>query len=259
MLSAELCVNALADVNAVFTAQLRLAGLPSVAFEGEEALHANMQKLFTADVDAYLATVRHLNKLLSIQDLLFQGAVRAFVAELGLSLPSVPTNPVVSIMSDRLRIQGGYFGLAPHQDWPSIQGSLDAVVIWTPLMDVDVERFPLAVIPRSHDLGLWDGVNTPSAREISPQSYRESDFIPVEMRRGDILFMTTFTVHRTGVTHGSTACSGLRIACNTRIENSAEATFVERRYPCAYRRTVERELITDAFPSRQQVKNALCA
>jgi hypothetical protein len=51
----------------------------------------------------------------------------------------------------------------------------------------------------------------------------------------------------------------LRIACNTRIENWAEATIIKRQFPCAYKRTVERELITNDFPTPAQVKKALSA
>ncbi|QTN30431.1 phytanoyl-CoA dioxygenase family protein [Rhodoferax sp. AJA081-3] len=38
----------------------------------------------------------------------------------------------------------------PHQDYWSVQGSLDGVVVWMPLVDVDKENFPLEVIPQSH-------------------------------------------------------------------------------------------------------------
>jgi len=259
LLSPRGCRNVLKDIDTVFASQLRAAKLRPAPFKGEVTLHRNMQKLFSADVNAYLAAARHLSKLLSIQDLLFHESVRTFVKKLGLSLPSVPTSPVVSIMSEKLKIAGGYFGLAPHQDWPSMQGSLDAVIVWAPLMDVTAAKFPLQVIPKSHLQGMWDGVNTASAREIDRQLYKDEDFVPVEASRGDVVFMTTFTVHRTGVTHDGKECAGLRIGCNTRIENTAETTFIKRRFPCAYRRAVERELITKDFPSRAQVKNALCA
>jgi hypothetical protein len=259
LISPKVCKQALKDIDAVVVSQLTTLKQRPTPFRNEETLHANMQKLFDANVNAYLAAVRHSNKLLSIQDLLFQEGIRKFVEKLGLSLLSVPTSPVVSIMSEKLKIQGGYFGLAPHQDWPSIQGSLDAVVVWAPLMDVTCVRFPLQVIPKSHVRGMWDGSNTASAREIDPNLYRDDDFTPVELNRGDVVLMTTFTVHRTGVTYAGKECSGLRIACNTRIENSAEKTFVKRQFPCAYKRTVERDLITKVFPSRAQVKKALSA
>jgi len=255
----RLCTSVLKSIDAVFASQLRALKLTAAAYKGDRTLHANMQKLFKADVNAYLAAARHSNKLLSVQDMLLHENIRAFVKKLGVALPSIPTSPVVSIMSDHLKIGGGYFGLAPHQDWPSIQGSLDAVVIWTPLLKVTAKSFPLQVIPESHLRGMWEGENTVSAREINPQLYSDADFVPVEVDRGDVVFMTTFTVHRTGVTHDGKPCAGLRIGCNTRIENTAETTFVMRRFPCAYKRTVERELITKEFPSQAQVKRALCA
>lgn len=251
------CKAVLKEMDAVFVSQLKALRLRPVGFKGEATLYANMQKLFKADANAYLAAARHLNKLLSVQDVLFHENVRVCFKRFGLPLLSVPTSPVVSIMGDKLRIQGGYHGLAPHQDWPSMQGSLDALVIWTPLMDVDAVNFPLQVIPKSHLRGMWEGTNTASAREIDPQLYRDEDFVSVIVERGDVVFMSAFTVHRSGVTYDGNECAGLRIACNTRVENSAENTFVKRQFPCAYRRTVERELITNDFPSLAQVKKAL--
>jgi hypothetical protein len=259
LVAPSVCKQALGDIDALVASQLTALKLRPAKFRNDQTLHANMQKLFNANVDAYLAAVRQSNKLLSIQDLLFQERIRRFIKKLDLSLPSIPTAPVVSIMSEKLKIEGGYFGLAPHQDWPSIQGSLDAVVVWAPLMDVTEVRFPLQVIPGSHSRGMWNGNNTAAAREIDPSLYRDEDFKSVELCRGDVIFMTTFTVHRTGVSHDGEECSGLRIACNTRVENSAEKSFVKRKFPCAYKRTVERDLITKGFPSRAQVKKALSA
>ena len=259
LLTPRACKNVLKEVDAIAASQLKASKLRPVPFKDEETLHRNMQKLFNADIKSYIAFVRHISKLLSIQDLMFEPSIRTFVKKLGLSLLSVPTSPVVSIMSEKLKIHDGYYGLPPHQDWPSMQGSLDATVIWAPLMDVSAAKFPLQVIPKSHERGMWDGVNTTSAREIDAKLYREDDFKSVELSRGDVVFMTTFTVHQTGVTHAGKECSGLRIACNTRIENSAEATFIKRQFPCAYRRTVERELVTKDFPTPAQVRKALSA
>lgn len=254
------CRTVLKEMDAIFASQLKALRQQVTPFKGKATLYSNMAQLFSADVNAYLAAARHLNKLLSVQDLLFHESLRPYFKRFGLPLLSVPTSPVVSIMGEKLKIPGGYHGLAPHQDWPSMQGSLDALVIWTPLMDVDEVNFPLQVIPESHRRGMWEGANTASAREIDPQLLRDEDFASVIVERGDVVLMSAFTVHRTGLTYhnGDKECSGLRIACNTRVENSAEGTFVKRQFPCAYRRTVERELITKDFPSRAQVKRALC-
>jgi hypothetical protein len=244
----------LGEIELVVRTQLHALGI-----DGGPSLHGAMELLLVADVERYLAAVRQANKLLSVQELLFHRSIRRWLAALGLDLPSVPTGPVVSIMSDCLRVPGGYFGLAPHQDWASMQGSLDAVIVWTPLTDVSAREFPLDVIPQSHQRGLWEGTISESNREIDPAQYADEDFISLEVKRGDVVFMSAFTVHRTGLTHRGQPCRGLRIACNTRVENSLEPTFVERRFPCAYGRTVKRELMTPDFPQPSDLERVFRA
>lgn len=258
LLSEAMIAAALSEVELTFRSQLAALRLDEDALL-HESLHWAMERLLSADLDRYLAAARHVNKLFSVQQLLFDDQIRKFLAALGLSALSVPTGPVVSIMSDRLRIPGGYFGLAPHQDWASMQGSLDAVIVWTPLLDVTASQFPLDVLPQSHLRGLWEGTISESNREIDPSQYADDDFVSLEVKRGDVVFMSAFTVHRTGLTHAGEPCRGLRIACNTRFENTLEPTFVERRFPCAYGRTVKRELMTPDFPQPSDMERVFGA
>ena len=79
------------------------------------------------------------------------------------------------------------------------------------------------------------------------------DTVYVAVNRGDVIFFTTFTVHRTGLEDQGKPCNGLRIGCNFRYENTADPTFVERGFYCAYRRTVAREMVTPNFPRAEQV------
>jgi ectoine hydroxylase-related dioxygenase (phytanoyl-CoA dioxygenase family) len=238
----------LEETDRLFALQLRRLGRRTAPFEGEATVRANMEALLAADVKAYLAAARHAAKLVSLQRLVSSEAIADLVAAFGISTPTMPTAPVVHIMCDTLKIPGGYFGINPHQDWPSIQGGLDTMTMWVPLMDIDATRFPVEVIPGSHLRGLWDGEIADNALEIR-KGFVENDFIPVPAARGDAVVFTGFTVHRTSLR----GCHGLRIASSTRYENSAEPTFVERNYPCAYKRTVERELIHKDFPAPGQV------
>ena len=238
----------LEETDRLFALQLRRVGRGAAAYKGEETVRANMEALLAADVKAYLAAARHAAKLVSLQRLVSSAPIVALVESFGIATPTIPTAPVVHIMCDTLRIPGGYFGINPHQDWPSIQGGLDTMTMWVPLMDVDRARFPIEVIPRSHLRGLWEGEIADNALEIR-KGFVESDFVAVPAARGDVVVFTGFTVHRTSLA----GCHGLRIASSTRYENSAEPTFVARNYPCAYKRTVERELIHKDFPAPGQV------
>ncbi|NDF12333.1 MAG: hypothetical protein EB060_05935 [Proteobacteria bacterium] len=243
----------LKEVDQLTAMQLKRFGKKAMAFKNEDTLHENMKLLLSTNLDAYLGVLRHIGKLLSVQEMMCHQKIQEMVKNLGVELPSMPTNTVVHVMSDELKIPGGYFGVGTHQDWPSIQGSLDSVVIWAPLMDV-AENFPLQIIPKSHLKGLWDGVNTAHAREIPKSAYKESDFVSVEMDRGDVIFFSVFTVHRSGMQHKGKDCTGLRIGCNFRYDNCTDPTFAERNFYCAYKRTVERELVTPNFPKLEQVQ-----
>lgn len=253
LLRPEMVDNLLQDFNGLISLQLQAQGSEPKPFSGEASLLENMEALLQRNVGGYLAAVRHAAKLISLQRLIAADAIVEFLNQLGMSLPTSPTSPILHVMSEKLKIPDGYYGVAPHQDWTSLQGGLDAITMWVPMMDVSEERFPLEIIPRSDGRGLWKGVTTTQALEISPDEYRDSDFVRIPARRGDAVVFNGFIVHRTGLA----GCKGLRIASSTRYENSAEPTFIARGYPCAYRRTVQREMITPNFPSAEQVTAAL--
>lgn len=238
----------LIETDRLFALQLRRLGRQPAAYRDEATVRTNMESLLQADVAAYLAAARHAAKLASLQRLVASPEVVDLVGGLGIETPTIPSTPVLHIMGDTLKIPGGYFGIAPHQDWPSIQGGLDTITMWVPLMDVGARQFPVELIPGSHRRGLWPGVITNNALEIR-DGFTERDWVAVPAARGDVLIFTGFTVHRTAID----GCSGLRIASSTRYENASEPTFIARNYPCAYKRTVEREFLHKDFPSPEQV------
>jgi phytanoyl-CoA hydroxylase len=248
LLDAKRVAAVLPEIDAIVAQQLQLKGKHAVPFQDESTLLANMETLLATDVSAYLAAARHMGKLVSIMRLSAVEALNDLGANLGFSAVTMPTSPVLHIQADTLKIPNGYYGVAPHQDWPSIQGALDSITVWTPLMDVSADRFPVEFIPGSHLRGLWPGEVTANALEITT-GIQESDWVRVPAKQGDVVIFSTFTVHRTALT----GCSGLRIAASNRYENAADPTFVGRGYPCAYKRTVERDFITPDFPAPEQV------
>ncbi len=238
----------LIETDRLFALQLQRLGQRPRAYENESTVRANMEALLDLDVKAYLGAARHAAKLMSLQRLVTSESIFELVAAFEIHTPTIPTTPVLHIMGDTLKVPDGYFGIGAHQDWPSIQGGLDTLIMWVPLMDVGARQFPVEVIPGSHLRGLWQGEITTHSMEIRG-GWVDSDFVPVPAARGDALVFSSFTVHRTTMQ----GCSGLRIASSTRYESSAEPTFIARNFPCAYKRTVERELMVKDFPTRDQV------
>jgi ectoine hydroxylase-related dioxygenase (phytanoyl-CoA dioxygenase family) len=202
-------------------------------------IYDSLKQLHKVDIERYKKTCGALWRKMSLYNLLHHENIQNFVKEnFRWSDIVVPGGQVVHIQTDSLKIPNGYFGLVSHQDFPSVQGSLDGFVIWIPLVDIDEDRYPLEVIPGSHKNGILPSFeNSDSAWEVKPECYEESDFVPAICEMGDVIFMSNFTVHRSS----QKGDERLRLACSTRYDNADEETFIQRCYPSAYMRSVKRE------------------
>jgi len=230
----------------------QLAEINAVAeIEGDE-LFSVMQALHQHDIDRYKKTAAALWRKLDVYQLMHDPKIISFLRDkFGWQDVFVSGGQVAHIMAHELKIPNGYFGLISHQDFPSVQGSLDGVVVWLPLVNIDQHNFPLEVIPRSHKRGLLPMVNEGDVSyEIRPDQYQEEDYIPVEVEVSDVVFMSMFTVHRSSKngTQGQ-----YRIALSTRFDNANEPTFITRCYPSAYERHVHRAQYFLNFPTIEQI------
>jgi len=208
-------------------------------------LHAALRMLHGADIERYKRTLGALWRKADIAQVMHHAEVTGFLRRaFGWEDMFLPGGDVLLLMAEDLKIPGGYFGLGAHQDFPSVQGSLDGLVVWIPLTDVDRDAFPLEVVPGSHRRGLITEVEqTLNGWQIPASAFAEEDFVPVQVKAGDVVFMSYFTAHRSGLRGDR-----LRIALSTRYDNADEASFVARTYPTAYQRSVHREQYVPGFP-----------
>jgi ectoine hydroxylase-related dioxygenase (phytanoyl-CoA dioxygenase family) len=123
--------------------------------------------------------------------------------------------------------------------------------VWIPFVDVDRDLFTMDIIPGSHKGGLYPYTRRDHIFEVDPGHYNPDGFVPMETARGDVVFMSSFSVHRSS-TQGD---DRLRVSTSMRYENASERYFIERSYPFAHKRSVIADLITPDFPSREQVRN----
>jgi ectoine hydroxylase-related dioxygenase (phytanoyl-CoA dioxygenase family) len=202
-------------------------------------------------MNKYVKTMSALSRVYDVHKLFMSDEIRNLIGSIKIDSPLIPTGPVVHTMSRDLMIPGGYYGLPPHQDYPSMQSSLDSVIVWVPLVNIDKNFYPLEVIPQSHRDGMLPGKVTEKYYEIDPSCYRNEDFLPVEVEAGDVVLMSSFTIHRSG-TEGRR--NDVRISCSIRFDNAEEETFITRTYPTVYKRTVDRAILEKDFPTKEQVQ-----
>jgi ectoine hydroxylase-related dioxygenase (phytanoyl-CoA dioxygenase family) len=211
-------------------------------------IHGALRALHGADIERYKRTLGALWRKADIAAAMKHQSIMAFLSNsLGWKDVFLPGGDVVLLMANDLKIPDGYFGLRAHQDYPSVQGSLDGLVAWTPITNAGSDNFPLEVVPGSHRLGLVTDVEETRNGWQIPES-KLNDFQAVEAEAGDVVFMSYFTVHRSGLEG-----NGLRIALSTRFDNASESTYINRSYPTAYQRSVHREQYVKGFPKLEDL------
>lgn len=207
-------------------------------------LEKKLITLFEFNQEVYLNTVRAFSRLISIQQSFVSSRILKYAKKLGISQPLIPTGPVVHIMSDRLKIENGYFGQPAHQDWPSMQGSLNALVFWVALTKVTTSNYPVEVVPGSHLKGFIKGKVQANFYEIPDGSFNEADFIDVLCEPGDAMVFSSFLVHRTAIKEKT----GFRLAASFRFDDADEKQYISRGFTTAYKRVVERQLCHEDIP-----------
>ena len=234
------------DFREIFTQQLNILGIKDdLEFLDNFEI---MKKLFKLDIDRYLSALTLSSKLFSLYNIISNEDIVNSLKKINFKIPIWQTKPVIHCMANELTIPNGYNGVGVHQDWITLQSSLNTVTIWIPFFNVKKENFPLEIIPKSHLHGLCDGEQKQNYFEIDKEYYNNDDFLPIEVEVGDVVVMSNFTIHRT-----QTNGNGFRLSASMRYEDASEKTFIERNYPFTEKRVVDRKIISPNFPNREQV------
>jgi len=233
----------------IFIAQMLRHGIVSTGGLSEAQFDNGMFALFERDVAGFANAGKQAQHLISLHRLSLDDRITERLNRLGLSFPNISTRPLLYFNAERLAKREVYWRLAPHQDWRSMQGSLDSIVVWVALVDINQSLGALEVIPGSHHWGLLSADMLDGYGHLH-DAVPQHSFLPVEVKAGDALFFSTLLVHRSGTNVTDT----IRWSCHFRYNNLSEATFIARGYPHPYIYQPQAELITPGFPDRAQIR-----
>jgi ectoine hydroxylase-related dioxygenase (phytanoyl-CoA dioxygenase family) len=233
------------DLVDVFHRRAKAAGLDVARPSSYDELSRLIVALKLHDQNAYLQAAKAANHLASLAQLGISPKVMALVRDLGLVTPTIATRTVLLFMANALAIEGGYLKTPPHQDFRSVQGSLNSIVLWTPLADVGPDDYPVVVADGSHRLGLLPSGEHVFGHQIDPASLEGLSFRPVHLKRGDIMVFSTLLAHATSETGGER----VRIAASFRFNDAAEPTYIARGLPIPYIYKADMALRTPDFPT----------
>ncbi|MGE3317123.1 MAG: phytanoyl-CoA dioxygenase family protein [Planctomycetaceae bacterium] len=243
------------DARRVFEFQMQARGISARADAEatESEFEQELFEFFRRDVAGFANCGKQIQHLISLHRLSLDARIQNVLRDLGLQFPNISTRPVMFFNSRHLATKEVYWRVFAHQDWRSMQGSLNAVVVWLPLGNIDRNLGALEIVPGSHRLGL---VTTEIIERFGKvDGFQETDFEAVEVEKGDALFFSAFLVHRSG----TNSTEAIRWSCHFRYNDLAESTFISRGYPHPYLYQPVEELLTPGFPAREEVERIFAA
>lgn len=241
-------VSAVRDASfAIFAGQMTRLGItvPNRS-DGPDACAA-MAELFAKDRVAFINCGKHSQNLMSLHRLGLDPLIEERLSDLGQINPNICTRPVLFFNHRALAEQDVYYKTPSHQDWLSMDGSLNLIVVWVPLVDVPIPLGALQIAPKSHLHGLYEPPNEAVGGFTAIKEFPEDCFIDVEVKAGDALFFSGLLVHRSG----NNVSDRIRWSCHFRYNDLAESTFIARGYPSPYTYRPTQERVWPRFPDAQ--------
>ena len=201
-------------------------------------------RLFKEDPETLFNCGKQVQHLISLHKLSISDKVIQLLKNYGLINPIISTRPVMFFNHPKLAKSKVYHTVDAHQDWRSMQGSLNSMVIWVPLMNVDKSLGALEILPGSHLKGLMAKNIESGFGMVNLSRDEKNEFIPVELNTGDALLFSSFLIHQSG----NNISDRPRWSCHFRFNDLDDDSFIERKFPHAYIYKPIEELITPDFP-----------
>lgn len=204
-------------------------------------------RLCDEDIECLMNCGKQIQHLISLHRLSLKNKIIEVLKELKIGSPTICTRPVMYFNHPRLAKEKVYHTVDAHQDWRSMQGSLNSVVLWIPLTNIGRELGALKVLPSSHINGLRTSEVNKGFGMVNLSQEENKNLIDVELKKGDALLFSSFLIHQSG----DNITDEPRWSCHFRYNDLDEPTFIQRKYAHPYAYYPKEELITDNFPKKE--------
>lgn len=236
------------EAKQVFIKPMIQQGILSCPAPNETQFEAAMTEFFRLDLPGFINCGKTCQHLISLHRLSLSEKLIQQLIALGVQTPVICTRPVIYFNSRHLAQSEVYYRTPPHQDWRSMQGSLNSMVVWVPLLDVNEALGALEIVPGSHLWGLLPSEQDEWYRKV--EAGERFNYQSVEVAAGDALFFSSFLLHRSG----NNSTDAIRWSCHFRYNDLSEETFIARRYPHPYIYKAQQELLTENFPAPEELQ-----
>lgn len=208
-------------------------------------------KLFEEHNSIFINCGKQCQHLISLWQLSLDEKLIKTLKKYGIKNPHISTRPVLFSNNKLIAKNSINHTVPPHQDWASMQGSINSIVVWIPLIDINQDLGSIALVPGSHKEGLISNQKINNFGMVD--KYIDSDFISYDVEPGDILLFNSFLVHKSG----NNITNSIRWSCHMRYNDLDDSSFIERGYPHSYIYKPIEEYLTPNFNSQKEINKYL--
>lgn len=240
------------DSKAIATLQAQVVDAFAQVCDPFESFDDALTSLFANNFPAYHGAAKCANHVPALYQLAVSPLLLHTLSDFGLSKPSIAARPLMWFHAKALASTPRYAQLPAHQEWSNMQGSLNGIVAWTPLVSISQDMGRLQVIPGSHMRGLLPFVSDEAEDypfAILAEHYDECAFVEVDVEVGDLLLFSAFLIHRSG----ENKTNKIRWTCNFRYNDMACASFIKRHYLNPFQLSVSTKLLDAYEPSAEDI------
>ena len=215
----------------------------------DSAFDEFLYQLFSEDLICISNCGKQAQHLISLHALSLHKKIIELLHVIGLASPVISTRPVLYFNHQRLAKEKVYYKVDAHQDWRSMQGSLNSVILWVPLIDISRELGALEILPGSHLQGLRADHIDHGFGMVTLSESEKAELMPIEVKKGEALLFSSFLIHQSG----ENITNSPRWSCHFRYNDLDEHSFITRKYAHPYTYKPTEELITPNFPKIEDI------
>lgn len=207
------------------TQMLRLKLITDMNVDDNE-FEDKIKILFRDHFDVFLNCGKQCQHIIDLWKLSLDDSIIDIIKTLGIKRPHISTRPVLFSNSRHISKSEINHTVPPHQDWASMQGSINSIICWTPLIDVNQDLGAIGLVPSSHTKGLL------TTRRVGSFGLVDgfSDFNSIDFKQGDCIFFSSFLVHKSG----NNITDNIRWSTHFRYNDLNDVSFIRNGYPHAY-------------------------
>jgi phytanoyl-CoA hydroxylase len=243
----EYIENILFEIKNIFNIQFKNKNIKNNSFE------ENLITLFNSDFNTFLNCAKNCQNLFLIHNFGSSIEIYNLLKKFGIKKPNICTRPVTFINYEKTSKQKINHTIFEHQDWRSMQGSINSVVLWVPLVNINKDLGALEVSPGSHLRGLISDRVENSFGRTPDEISKKLKFESIEVDLGDCLIFSSFLVHRSG----NNITDNIRFSSHFRYNDMLEESYIDRGFPTPYKYGPDDKLLFPNLKTKKLIKNIM--